>query len=244
MGINRGPIYNSAAEIQGPSGFYKIQTTHGPVVVYVDQDYDGGGWIMVLANRRYTSGMNNLKYLDAVNSVNYRTDGTDDATNTLVTGQRQIKNLGLSNVNAWVGLRYWLELAGRKTANTMSMTQIAAGSSVTLNATSSHTFRSFWSATGFTSEYGFSGAGNISNQVGGTTPGLYSHATSGNALTTFDKDQDSNGGNCSTYYNNNPWWYSSCWTGNMFAGGGHFDAPYWVSSGSSNHYGYGALYIK
>jgi len=243
MGIHRGPVYNSAADIKGPSGFYKIQTTHGPVIVYVDQDYDGGGWIMVLANRGYTSGMNNLKYLDAVNSVNYRTDGTDDATNTLVTGKRQIKNLGLTNVNAWVGCRYWLELAGRKTANVMSITQFVAGSIVTLNATSSHTKRSFWTATGFNSEYAFEGAANVVNQVGGTTPGLYSHATSQNNLTTFDKDQDTNSGNCSTYYNNNPWWYSSCWTGNYFAGGGYSDAPYYNSS-TTDYHAYGAIYIK
>jgi hypothetical protein len=243
MGINRGPIYNSASEIEGPSGFYKIQTTHGPVIVFVDQDYDGGGWIMVLANRRYTSGMNNLKYLDAVNSVNYRTDGTDDATNTLVTGQRQIKNLGLTNLNAWVGCRYWLELAGRKTTNQISITQFVAAGVATLSATGYHTKRSFWRATGFSSEYAFTGAGGISNQVGGTTPGMYSHATGGNPLTTFDKDQDSNGGNCSTYYNNNPWWYSSCWTGNYFAGGGHVDGPYYQSSTTDNH-AYGAVYIK
>ena len=242
MGFSRGPRYKSVSEVTGPSGFYRIWLNAGPVTVYVDQEYDGGGWAMVLANRRYTAGMNNLTYDNAINSSNYRSGGSDDASNTTVTNLRTLNTLGLSGVNTWVGLKYWSELAGRVNANSIKVVQYAHSSIVPLSGT--HTFRSSWKTTGFSSTYGFTGANSLTNLVGGTTPGMWSHAASSNSLTTFDNDQDTNGGNCSTYYNNNPWWYSSCWTGNYFAGGGHIDGPYWVSSGSGNSVGYGAVYIK
>ena len=72
MSFQRGPTYNSVSEVKGPSGFYKIVTSMGPIVVYIDQDYDGGGWVLALSNREYTGGMNNLKYDDAINNYNYR----------------------------------------------------------------------------------------------------------------------------------------------------------------------------
>jgi len=63
-------------------------------------------------------------------------------------------------------------------------------------------------------------------------------------LTTYDNDQDAYGsGNCSTFYNNNPWWYGACWSGNYFAGNGYQDAPYWDSS-TTDYHQYGAIYIK
>jgi hypothetical protein len=244
MGFHRGPTYNSVSEITGPSGFYKINTSLGPIVVYIDQDYDGGGWVLALSNREYTGGMNNLKYDDAINNYNYRTGGSNNGTNITVTSDRAIKNLGLSGVNSWLGLKFWSEITGRKTTDRIHVTQFVSNSVVTLNTTGSHVFRTSWTSSGFSSTYGFESVGNISNQVGGTTPGLYSHASSGNNLTTYDNDQDTNGGNCSTYYNNNPWWYSSCWTGNYFAGGGYQDRSHWVSSSSGNSYPYGAVYIK
>lgn len=242
MAFSRGPIYNNVSEIKGPTGWYKVNTSEGATIVWVDQDYDGGGWVMVLANRRYTAGMNNLKYTDAINNCNYRINGSDDATNDVQETSRKLLNKTFSDVNAWVGLKYWNDLAGRVNANSIKVVQYAHSSIVPLSGT--HTFRSSWKTTGFSSTYGFTGANSLTNLVGGTTPGMWSHAASSNPLTTFDNDQDSNGGNCSTYYNNNPWWYSSCWTGNYFAGGGHIDGPYWVSSGSGNSVGYGAVYIK
>lgn len=243
MGIKRGPVYSSVSEVSGPTGFYRINTSVGTVTVFIDQEYDGGGWVMVLANRGLTAGMNNLNYINAIHKANYRKNGSDDATNDEVdTSGRELIELGYDNVNAWVGLKYWNELAGRVTSNSIKVVQYVHTSTVPLSGT--HTFRSSWTTSGFSSTYAFQNVGNLSNIVGGSTPGLYSHASSGNNLTTFDNDQDTNSGNCSTYYNNNPWWYSSCWTGNYFAGGGYNDKPHWVSSSSGNAYNYGAVYIK
>ena len=243
MAIYRGPVYNSVSEVQGGTGFYRINTSLGTIPVFIDQDYDGGGWVLVLANRGLTAGMNNLTYNNAINTANYRKNGTDDATNDVAdTSGREIVRLGYANVNVWIGLKYWSELAGRVTANSIKVVQYVHTSTVPLSGT--HTFRSSWTTSGFSSTYAFQSVGNLSNIVGGTTPGFYSHASGGNSLTTFDNDQDTNGGNCSTYYNNNPWWYSSCWTGNYFAGGSYNDKPHWVGSSAGNAYNYGAVYIK
>jgi hypothetical protein len=88
------------------------------------------------------------------------------------------------------------------------------------------------------------GASSLSNEVGGVTPGWYGyHIANGFSLTTYDLDQDTNGGNCATYYNNNPFWYGSCWDGNFFAGGGYNDKPNWNGAGTNEH-NYGAVYIK
>ena len=243
MGIFRGPVYSSVSQINGPSGWYKVHTSEGVVTVWVDQDYDGGGWIMALANRSSTAGMNNLKYTDAINNCNYRINGSNNATNDVQVASRALLGKTYSDVNSWLGLKFWLSLTGRDTVNKITITQYVSNSIVPLSSTGSHVYRSKWTSSGFSSTYGFTGVGGIVNQVGGTTPGMYSHASSGYSLTTYDNDQDTNGGNCSTYYNNNPWWYSSCWTGNYFAGGGYQDRPYWVSSGGLN-YAYGAVYIK
>ena len=106
MGIKRGPVYSSVSEVSGPTGFYRINTSVGTVTVFIDQEYDGGGWVMVLANRGLTAGMNNLNYINAIHKANYRKNGSDDATNDEVdTSGRELIELGYDNVNAFIGLK-------------------------------------------------------------------------------------------------------------------------------------------
>lgn len=245
MGFHRGPTYNNVSEITGPSGFYKINTSLGPVVVYVDQDYDGGGWVLALANRGSTGGMNNLTYDDAINNYNYRTGGSNNGVNTTVKGDRAIINLGLGSVNTWLGLKFWFELTGRVTSNHVTIVQfVSTTNGVTLSATDSHTKRYRWDFDGWGTDYSFQNSAEVSDETGTGSPGFYNYHSKGSrGLTTYDNDQDDNSGNCSTYYNNNPFWYGSCWSGNYFAGGGYADRPYWNSSGGDNHQ-YGAVYIK
>jgi hypothetical protein len=230
-----GKVYRNVAEITGPSGFYNVKTSLGTVVVYVNQEYSGGGWVLVLANRQSTGGMNNLSYHSAVNKSTYRTSST-------VTSAP--RGIGLADFNCWVGTRYWQELTGRVTAGKVTVVQYVSGTNGTaLNG--SHTKRYRWRFNNFTATYGFSGAEAVSDETSTGAPGFYSyHAANGFNLTTFDNDQDVEGGNCSTYYNNNPFWYGNCWSGNYFGGGsGYVDAPYWDSSGADYHQ-YGAVYIK
>jgi hypothetical protein len=237
-----GEIYNSAFDITGPSGFYAINTPVGPVVSYVDQDYDGGGWVQVLSNAAYTGGMNNLRYSDAVNTCNYRNPGTNNGTNT----SRGVKGLtGVSGYNSWIGLKYWQYLAGRVTSGKVMVVQFVSTAPVALGSTGSQTKRYRWRFDNFNSTYGIVGATAISDETGTGTPGFYSyHAANSFNLATVDVP-NGNGTSCGcgTYYNNNPFWYGCCWSGNYFGGGGYADAPYWDGS-TSDYHNYGAVYIK
>jgi hypothetical protein len=225
-----GKVYRNVAEITGPSGFYNVKTSLGTVVVYVNQEYSGGGWVLVIANRSSTGGMGDLNYYDAVNRANYRVGDTP----------RPPRGIGLADFNCWVGTRYWQELTGRVTAGKVTVVQYVSGTNGTA-LDGSHTKRYRWRFNNFTSTYAFSGAEAVSDETSTGTPGLYSyHAANGFNLTTFDNDQDAYGENCSTFYGNNPWWYGACWSGNYF---GFDNLPYWDSSGADNHQ-YGAIYIK
>jgi hypothetical protein len=238
-----GEVYSSAFDITGPSGFYAINTPVGPVVSYVDQDYDGGGWVQVLSNTAYTGGMNDLNYFNAVNTCNFRNPGTNNGSNTS-RGPRGLS--GVSGYNSWIGTKFWSYLAGRVTSGKVMVVQFVATSAVALGSTGSHTKRYRWRFDNFNSTYGFVGATGISDETSTGSPGFYNyHAANGFSLTTYDNDQDAYGsGNCSTFYNNNPFWYGGCWSGNYFGGGGGYqDAPYWDGSGGDYH-NYGAVYIK
>ena len=244
MAVFYGGQYRSVADIRGPSGFYNILLDGVNVPVYVDQTYSGGGWVMVMANRINTAGMHNLTYDNAVNSCNYRTGGTSNGTNTVVSATNKLS--GLANYNAWIGTRFWSRLAGRVTANKVTVVQfVSATVGTTLANTGAHTKRYRWQFDNFGSTFAFTNPAAVGIEAGPDTPGFYaSHAVAGAALTTFDRDQDSNGANCSTSFNNNPWWYTSCWSGNWFGGGsGYADAPFWNSSTTDFH-NYGAVYIK
>lgn len=243
MAVYYGGRYTGVSDIRGPSGFYNVILNGEMVPVYVDQNYDGGGWICVLANRINTAGMNNLTYYNAVNTCNYRTGGTANATNTTVNPYSKL--VSLASYNIWIGLKYWSQLAGRVTANTITIVQfVSSTTGAALSATGLHAKRYRWRINGFNGTYGMLGATAVSDETGTGAPGFYSyHAANGFGLTTYDRDQDTNGGNCATFYNNNPWWYGSCWDGNYFAGGGYSDQPNWVGAGS-DLYNYGAVYIK
>lgn len=232
--------YTSVSQITGPSGFYTIWINNEPVTVYVDQTYSGGGWVCVLANRAYTAGMNNLTHTDSINLCNYRTGGTNNGSNTVVDPLSKLS--GLSNYNIWIGTKFWPLLGFRHNTSAITVVQFVSTSATALSG--SHTKRYRWQFTGWNYTYGFSGVSALNDETSTGAPGMYNyHAANNFSLTTYDKDRDGNSGNCSTYYNNNPWWYGSCWSGNYFAGGGYADAPYWDSSGSDYH-NYGAVYIK
>lgn len=241
MSVHYNARYNSVSEIRGPSGWYIINTDAGPCHTYVNQEYDGGGWCLVLANRTNTAGMSNLNYVDATTKCNFRTGGTANASNTVVEAGSKLS--GLSNYNIWVAPVFWPLLAGRVTSGQITIVQfISSTVGAALNGT--HIKRYRWRSTGFSSRWAFQGVAAISDETGTGVPGFYGyHAVNGFSLTTYDVDQDVNGGNCGTYYNNNPFWYGSCWDGNYFGGGGYADAAHWAGAGS-DYSNYGAVYIK
>jgi len=246
MSFRRGTVYNSVNEITGPTGWYRVNTSIGPVVIYVDQDYDGGGWVMVMANRINTGGMRLLSYVDAVGNVNYRTGGSQNGANITVPQGIAVKNLGLGSINAFVGVDFWDDLSGTGSSNKISVVQYVTNTvGAQLNQTSTHGRRYRWAFDSFGTQKAFQGAIGVSDETGTGAPGLFlSHASPGYNLTTYDRDQDIYGANCSTLYDNNPFWYSNCWSGNYFAGGSYVNGPHWVGSSSSEAWNYGAVYIK
>ncbi len=240
-----GPVYTSVSQVTGPTGWYPIRLSNGTAMVYINQDYDGGGWVLVGANRINTLGMRNLDYYDAVNSCNYRNNDSQVQVTT---------STSLSDVNAFVGTAYWQELAGRLTANRITVVQYVSTSVVSLNNTGAHNKRYRWRGSFANANYAFgtntfnwTNVEAISDETGTGSPGFYSyHAANGFALTTYDNDQDAySGGNCSTFYNNQGFWYGGCWSGNIWGGpqSGYADAYYWDGSGG-DYWTYGAVYIK
>ena len=236
MGITyNGKAYTDVSQITGPSGWYNLKIDGRNVPVYVDQEYDGGGWVLVLANRKDTGGMRNLNYYNAINTCNYRTGDTLN-TNT-ISGPKGISSL--TDFNVWIGTKYWEALSKRQTTGKVTVVQFVAPTIVSLSD-ATHTKRSRWQFDSFDGFYAMTNKVYIANEVGTSTPGFYSY-NAGYKLSAFDSDNDAYGGNCSLRYGNNPWWYGSCWSGNYFAGGGYQDAPYWASTDFHN---YGAVYIK
>ena len=241
-----GPVYTSVSQVTGPTGWYPIRLSNGTAMVYINQDYDGGGWVLVGANRINTGGMTNLDYYDAVNSCNYRNSQNQVQVTT---------STSLNDVNGFVGVAYWQELAGRVTSNRITVVQYVATSIVGLNVTASHTKRYRWRGSFSNATYTFgtptfnwANVEAISDETGTGSPGFYNyHAANGFALTTYDNDQDAYGpGNCATFYSNQGFWYGGCWSGNIWGGGPsnyYADAYYWDSSGGDYH-NYGAVYIK
>lgn len=244
MALNYGPIYTSVSDIVGPSGFYNIKYNNSYITAYIDQEYLGGGWVCVMANRKDTGGMGNLTYSNAVNSCNYRTGGSTNTPGPAVSPFSGLS--GLANYNIWIGTSLWSFLGGRANPGKIDVVQFVSNAYGTaLGNTGAHTKRYRWRFDGFNNNYGFINATGIADETGTGSPGLLNyHAANVFSLTTYDNDQDANpGGNCSTYYANNPFWYGYCWSGNYFAGGGYVDGPYWDSSGGDYHQ-YGAVYIK
>jgi len=135
----------------------------------------------------------------------------------------------LSSFDDILGLSYWNNIGAK--------VRLQVGTSP---STISH--KATYSISLNTSNYYALTLSNESILLGGTQPGFYL-AHNNLPFTTYDSDHDSNAGNCATNYQNHPWWYASCWSGNFFAGGGYQDAPYWVGS-TTDYYAYGSIWLK
>ena len=239
MSVIYNGSYNKVADIKGPSGWYFINTVDGPIHTYINQDYDGGGWVLALANRAGQGALTNLSYNDAVNKCNIRTNN-----NIVIAPGSKLSSL--DNYDYWLGVRYWSSLTGRVSANKITVVQFVSGTNGTsLDATGSHNKRYRWRFDNFNRTYGMVGATAVSDETGTGVPGLYSyHAVNGFSLSTYDLDQDTYGPNCATTYGNTPWWYGACWDGHYFPNGGRYaNNPNWAGAGSQL-YQYGAVYIK
>lgn len=217
-----------------PTGWYWIKVNGVPYQFWVDNTYDGGGWVLVLSRIVNVS----------IPSVTYAagTTGTDIiASSGFVRGTTDQRNY-----TTFVPLNVWsaIPLANGNTNKKFMMhTASSAGS-----PGSSDQRRSRWTWGGWSSTYVWNNTLSLSNEIGGETPGLWNyHIANGYNFTTYDTDQDVYTSNCSSVYANAPWWYGACWDGSPW-GGNSTGAQYgnifhWTGSGT-NTYNYGAMYVK
>jgi hypothetical protein len=224
-------LYNPSA----PTGWYWLQINGVATQVYIDMDYDGGGWVLV-GTHPINISLVNPTYAQTT------TDLVQIGTSGFTVGAGNPKQYA-----TWSPLARWRFIAQANSAGN-NVVYFTAGSQVELGATGSHSRRSRWTWTGWGANYAWQGLGGLVNELGGTTPGLYSyHAGNGYNWTTFDRDQDTAGGNCATNYQGAPMWYGACWDGSFWGGGqggnGHQNASYWTGS-TSDYYNYGAIYVK
>ena len=216
-----------------PNGWYWVDL-QGPKLVYINTEFDGGGWYLITQNRRGNGGIGAINYNDAIDYKQiYKTQfGNEYNPN---------KERDLNDFNLWTGIKLWEEMTGgRNTGGQVA--QIVFTSPTDLNGP--YTKRATWTYTGFGDKYAFEGAANVSSTS--DNPGLYSyHAANGYNLTTHDRDQDSYGANCANLYGGHPMWFGACWSGNIWGStsGSYADAYFWTSSGGDNH-NYGATYVR
>jgi hypothetical protein len=221
-----------AANPSAPTGWYWMLISGQPMPVYINNSFEGGGWVLVGSHPLNVS-FPTTKYSNAAQSMDYY------GTNGFVAGRNDPRDYAV-----WLGLAGWNQIVTQNQAG-RNFVYYAANGRVGLNET--HARRSKWTWTGWSSTYAWQGAANLVNQVGGETPGLYAyHIANGFSFTTFNVDQDTNSGNCATYYNNAPFWYGSCWDGNFWGGNGagnYANAAFWTGAGT-NYFNYGAMYVK
>lgn len=213
------------------TGYYWLSVGGTTSQYWIDMEYDGGGWVLVINNNINTNGMTNLTYANATSyNVNTRNNFGSDYTP--------------ANFNCFVGLPAWKAIADAS-AGSNTVVMFVATTYRTLGNIANHTKRARFTWTGWAASYAWQGAAGYTQEAGSGTAGLWAyHIAGGYNLTTYDQDQDSYGSNCSLLYNNNPWWYGACWDGNFLAGGaGYQDAPYWSGSGGDYH-NYGAIYVR
>ncbi len=220
------------ANPSAPTGWYWMMINSQPTQVYINNSFEGGGWVLV-ASHPLDVAFPSVRYANVAQATKYY------GSSGFAAGQNDPKDYAV-----WMGLAGWNQIVTQNGAG-RNFVYYTAESRVELNET--HSRRSKWTWTGWSSTYAWQGGANLVNQVGGETPGLYSyHIANGFSFTTFDVDQDTNGGNCATYYNNSPFWYGSCWDGNFWGGNGagnYANAAFW-NGASTNYYNYGAMYVK
>lgn len=211
-----------------------------PKLVYINNVFDGGGYYLVLQNRQNFGGMTFLRYSEAT--------GGNQVFRSNQSFQPQAGS-AISDFTLWTGMRMWQALTqgkGQSGSGGGRVVVFSANSPVQLDATGSHVERSIATYTGFTTsgsqQWIFQGTSQVSNTVG--APGFITFAMSnGKGLTTTDRDVDDNPDNCANFYDGQPYWYTSCWSGNPWGFSAN-DGAYWTGSSSAQRRPYYAIYVR
>ena len=205
--LAKAPISKSGAYWVDPDG----PGNDAPYQVYCDMTNDGGGWTLVWSNLRGGAGkpMTNMTWTTATNTTPLYFKGPVSDN--------------LEAFGVFVGLKRWMQLGPTELRYTWS-------------TDFGQPLQQSWKAT-----YSLNGGANytisMANPVqiiGSVAPGLFS-SHNNQPFSTVDADHDSYGPNCAALYSGTPWWYTSCWSGNINGGGenngdGHYNGAYWTGS--------------
>jgi hypothetical protein len=234
--IEQAAVSSVSIKTLNPSattGWYWLNIDGVAQQFYIDMEYDGGGWVLMLSHPRNVSLPSNVTFAQS-------TSDTVIGNSGFTRGSSNPRDFSIHT-----GLPLWRKIVQANNVGQRVVYYVAT-SRVALSAT--HSRRSSWTWTGWGTNYNWVGASGLINHVGSTTPGLWSYHISNNYnYTTFDRDNDvAPSGNCGTFYNNAPFWYGACWDGSFWGGNGssgHANAIHWTGSGSDN-YEYGAIYVR
>lgn len=159
----------------------------------------------------------------ATNAVtpNYAT-----ATGTAITANG---TLNIGTCDLWVGMTNWVNMLPTelmyRVGSTPSAVTNAAMYNLSINPSNNYSLS-------LSSETLLNGA---------TSSGLFTYHNNAK-LSTFDVDNDSFSGNCSTTFGNTPFWYISCWNGSIFGSGGTNGAHWNTATGAGN--AWGGIFIR
>ena len=222
------------------SGWYWLNLDGYVSQYYIDMDYDGGGWVLVGA-RPYNTRLIDANYQKTAKLLDY---STNTGYNPADARYADPHNWGFC---CWLSLSAWEIICrnNQRHGGPKQCVQYVSDRPRRLGEIYNHSKRSRWEWEGWTSTYAWRGARNLKNEVGNSTPGLWSyHIANGYSWTTYDNDQDAYSSNCAQQYGNQPFWYGACWDGNFWPDGGGY-SPYvnWAGAGS-DQYNFGAIYIR
>ena len=197
------------------NGIYWVKPTSSASAfrVYCDMTTEGGGWTLVWSNLRGGRGksVTEIQWFTAINTTPlYR---SDPGTN-------------LEMFAVYTGLRHWMALAfngllrydwSNDYNNPISERYICPFS---LDPANNYTIA-------FTT-------GSCTQAIGTVVPDLVAFHNN-RPFSTYDRDNDTNTGNCSLDFSLTPWRYTNCWRGSINGGGewsglGYLNGAYWVNN--------------
>jgi len=212
------------------SGIYEIYPQGSKLKVYCNMEYQGGGWTLVWNNLKNTNHLTMYKRSWSWTTQFNSYFGGD--TNNIST---EYLNGTPDRFESFVGFNAWNAILNNKRGQFAYVWKA--------NNTGSIHQSFVANIDPFDSQY-YLRLSSYSQKNGGTQSGVWNYHNNRRWMTY---NQYNNG--CANYYSYTPFWYGSCWSGNMngggiYSGSGYYNGAYWTSSqkywGRTNGQGAGA----